>query len=164
MTTVIGVYAFSSTTNIPLSQEKKADFENKNKQIQERYIELAKRPPATTESEIEKRVAEGLQIKADQKALSEEEKEYGYIDDVIDTKDELISEIDLYIHVIDIKINSSYFDTNDDKGKQELDRAKSLSSDLKDFKKKVLSSDDSNTQSLIDEFNKTLKYRKIRVD
>lgn len=161
----IGAYSYATSgTNKPLTQEKTADFENRNQQIQDRFFELAHRPPATTEEEIQERVAEGLKIKADQKALAKEEKDYGYIDNEVSTKEELIKEIDLYIHVINTKINSSYFDTNNEKGIQELDRAKALVQDLEAFKKKILSSDDSATQSLIDEFNKTLKYRKIRTD
>jgi hypothetical protein len=97
------------------------------------------------------------------RTLDEKEKDFYYIDKTIDTKEELIMEIDLYIHEINIKINSSYFNLSNEKDTEELKRAKVFIKDLQQFREKVLISNDSRLQFLINEFDAKYKYRKIRI-
>ena len=162
---LIGTVLQSSSfaTNL-LDHNKKAELDMKEMEIQKRYREVLKKPLTNSEDAIKKHLAEGEQFKADQKKIYEEKIKYGYIDNIMDTKDELIKEIDLNIHVIDNMINSSYFDTSVEKDRLESDRAKEIVKELINFKEKVLKSDNSSIQSLIDEYTKTLKYKKIRIE
>lgn len=150
----------------PLTKEKKEVLDKSFNQVEERYNELLNRPMPKNDEELSKRVSDGEKLKNDHKKLTQEAKDAGYFDDILDTKGELLYKIDLTIELMNETFPAEY-KPNIKEEMDVKDRAIAYIQELKEFRKKVEAvneNDDSKVKELIKEYESTLKYRKLRLE
>jgi hypothetical protein len=136
-----------------LSPEKRRAYDEKFKQIDKRADELMAEPLPQTEEELQARIKRGEQLKNEAGQLVKEAESEGYYDneDKLDTKEELIAELDRVIDVIQTWLRGN---PADEELKQEM---KARLDAFVAFKSKVEAASEKDIPGLIAEYNQNLK-------
>ena len=138
-----------------LSPEKRKAYDEKFKQIDKRADELMAEPLPQTEEEVYARIKRGEQFKNEAGQLVKEAESEGYYDNEneLDTKEELIDDLELVIAIYEEMMNPHPDPVEKEHMRQRI-------AELTVFKQRVLDASDKDIPGLIAEYKQNLKVKK----